>query len=71
MRYYAIVIDGAPSVFQSIPGADIAGAQWATLINGQNDPGAQQIEFQIERVMKGYGTRILIKQQQYRSRCYH
>lgn len=45
MRYYGIKVDGAPGVF---PARYDNGCQWGTLINGQYDPGAQQIEFQIE-----------------------
>jgi hypothetical protein len=47
MRYYSIKIDGAPSAF---PARYDMGAQWGTLINGQHDPNAQQIEFQIMTV---------------------
>jgi hypothetical protein len=45
MRYYAIVISGAPASF---PARYDGGAQWGTEFNGQYDPGAQQVEFQIE-----------------------
>jgi hypothetical protein len=48
VRYYSIVISGAPAAFPSIPGASVAGAQWDSWVHGQNDPGAQQVEFQIE-----------------------
>jgi hypothetical protein len=45
MRYYSIVIAGAPGSF---PPRYDGGAQWGTEFNGQYDPGAQQVEFQIE-----------------------
>lgn len=44
MRYYAIQIAGAPSAF--VPTPD--GYTWTSHPNGVFDPGAQQIEFQIE-----------------------
>jgi hypothetical protein len=50
MRWYAIHIWGAPGSFPSIPGASISGAQWDSCINTQNDPGAQQVEMQIEEM---------------------
>ena len=48
MRYYSLKLTGVPAVFKPIQGASIPGAQWDSWINGQNDPGAQQIEFSIE-----------------------
>jgi hypothetical protein len=45
MRYYSIAIAGAPGAF---PARYDGGAQWGTEVNGKHDPGAQQIEFQIE-----------------------
>ncbi len=48
MRYYAIKIDGAPQAFPAVPGASVAGAQWCSVVNGNNDPGAMQIEFSLE-----------------------
>lgn len=45
MRYYKIIIFGLPSdIFPTTPD----GATWSSWVNGQNDPGAQQIEFNIE-----------------------
>jgi hypothetical protein len=44
MRYYAVKLDGAPSVF---PARYDNGAVWSTQFHGQNDPGAQQVEFQL------------------------
>jgi hypothetical protein len=43
MRYYAIVICGAPASF---PVRYDGGAQWGTEFNGQYDPGAQQVDDQ-------------------------
>jgi hypothetical protein len=54
MRYYSILISGAPDVFKPVPGASIPGAQWDTWVNGVNDFGAQQIEFSID--MQSDGT---------------
>jgi hypothetical protein len=48
MRYYSIKLLNPPAVFKPVQGASIFGAQWDSWINGQNDPGAQQIEFSIE-----------------------
>jgi hypothetical protein len=44
MRYYRIIIVGAPPAF--VPAPD--GSTWTSQAYGKNDPGAQQIEFQIE-----------------------
>src|ERR1700747_1590095 len=46
MRYYRIIISGAPPAFPVVDPA--TGAQWSSIINGQHDPNAQQVEFQIE-----------------------
>jgi hypothetical protein len=46
MRYYNITIAGAPS--DVFPPRYDGGAQWGTILNGQHDPNAQQIEFQIQ-----------------------
>ena len=45
MRYYSIVIDGAPANF---PARYDNGAQWGTTLNGIHDPNAQQIDFQLQ-----------------------
>lgn len=54
MRYYAIKIDGAPSVFTPVPGAPVAGAQFSTVADvgygQQNDPGALRCLLRIEMV---------------------
>jgi hypothetical protein len=44
MRYYKIIIEGAPPAFKPAPD----GSTWTSQAYGKNDPGAQQIEFQIE-----------------------
>jgi hypothetical protein len=46
MRYYNINVAGAPS--DVFPPRYDGGAQWGTILNGQHDPNAQQIEFQIQ-----------------------
>ena len=54
MRYYAIKIDGAPSVFAPVPGAPVAGAQFSSVADvgygKQNDPGALRCMLRIEMV---------------------
>jgi hypothetical protein len=45
VRYYSINIAGAPA--DIFPPRYDGGAQWGTILNGQHDPNAQQIEFQI------------------------
>lgn len=54
MRFYAIKIDGAPSVFPPVPGCPVAGAQFATVADVgygmQNDPGALRCMLRIEMV---------------------
>src|SRR4249920_184014 len=45
MRFYSIAIAGA---LASFPSRYDGGAIWGTEYNGKHDPGAQQIEFQIE-----------------------
>lgn len=52
MRYYSIVVAGAPGVFPSVPGASHQGAQWDTFINNRHNPEAQQVEFSIEEMTK-------------------
>src|SRR5215831_9103925 len=47
MRYYSVAIAGAPASF---PVRYDGGAQWGTEVNGRHDPGAQQVEFQIEEL---------------------
>jgi hypothetical protein len=49
MRYYSIVLGGGspPKNFPSIPGAGAPGATWTSQINGQNDPGALDIELDV------------------------
>jgi hypothetical protein len=52
MRYYAIKIDGAPSVFPPVPGAPVSGAQFSSVADvgygPQNDPGALRCMLRIE-----------------------
>jgi hypothetical protein len=52
MRYYALKIDGAPSVFTPVPGAPVAGAQFSSVADVgyglQNDPGALRCMLRIE-----------------------
>jgi hypothetical protein len=54
MRYYAIKIIGAPSVFVPVPGCPVEGAQFATVADvgygKQNDPGALRCLLRIEMV---------------------
>lgn len=50
MRYYAIKIDGAPSSFSVVPGAELSGAQFSSVAMGQNDPGALRVMVQIEKL---------------------
>jgi hypothetical protein len=54
VRYYAIKIDGAPSVFPPVPGAPVAGAQFSSVADVgyglQNDPGALRCMLRIEMV---------------------
>lgn len=47
MRFYRIIIPGAPPAFQRVPG-EPGETIWSTFINGQHNPNAQQIEFNIE-----------------------
>jgi hypothetical protein len=50
LRYYSIVLGGsggAPSGFPAIGGAGAAGATWTSLVGGQNDPGALNVEMDI------------------------
>ena len=49
MRYYAIKITGnnLPSALKPISGAKISGAQFCSVVNGKNDPGALDIEMQL------------------------
>jgi hypothetical protein len=48
MRFYDIYIDGAPAAFTPTD----SGAIWSTFLNGNHNPSAQQIEFQIEEMTK-------------------
>jgi hypothetical protein len=56
MRYYAIIIDGAPSAFTTVSGALVSGAQFSSVALGQNDPGALRCIIYIERVGENEGT---------------
>jgi hypothetical protein len=47
MRYYAVIIPGAPATF---PARYDGGGVWGSHINGVADPGAQQIEIHIEEM---------------------
>jgi hypothetical protein len=48
VRYYAIKLGGSvPAAFKAMPGAAISGAQWCSVINGKNDPGALNIELDV------------------------
>jgi hypothetical protein len=52
MRYYAIKITpgagvGLPPAFGAMPGAAVNGAQFCSVVNGKNDPGALNIEFDV------------------------
>lgn len=51
MRYYSIVLGGtggsAPSGFPAVPGGGVSGATWSSQSNGQNDPGALNVELDI------------------------
>lgn len=53
MRYYSIVLGGASaSSFVPVPGADINGAQFTSVCNGQNDPGALRVQIYIDSVQQ-------------------
>lgn len=56
MRYYGVRIDGAPSPFPPLSGADLPGAQWCSVVDGMNDPGAQQVEFDLNEYKPSEGT---------------
>jgi hypothetical protein len=64
MRYYAIKIHDAPSMFPAISGAKLDGAQWCSVISDQNDPGAQQVDFELEEAYfpeRGANNSVTIK----------
>jgi hypothetical protein len=51
LRYYSIVLGGTggspPANFPALSGGGVSGATWSSQINGQNDPGALDIELDV------------------------
>ena len=43
-----------PARLSAVAGAAIPGAQWCSVINGQNDPGALDVQFDIQLNPSGY-----------------
>jgi hypothetical protein len=57
MRFYAIVIEGAPAdIFPPRAGAYVPGAQWCSVIGGENDPGAQQVVLDLNALDAAIGS---------------
>jgi hypothetical protein len=58
MRYYSIVLnDGSPpSNFPAVTGAPVSGASWSSLVGGQSDPGALDVELDI--ITSGFATPV-------------
>jgi hypothetical protein len=49
LRFYQIIIPGAPGAFTRVPG-EPGETIWSSRINGQHNPEAQQVEFSIEEM---------------------